>query len=223
MKPVYIRDDAELQRAHLSLVGRSLHRSGWLPGTFGSVSLRSGEAVMITAGGLNKGVMDPADTVLVDPFEGLPLSGETEWPPAETPIHLAVHRRLPDCAAVVHAHAPYSTALATLAAGDGHIGRVVFRDLEMAKGLGSPDPRLVALPVVANRPDVSRVADDVTLALDASAADVPPALLVERSGILAWGRDTDEARDRLECIEELSHFLLLTGTGTAGAVTVHAR
>jgi ribulose-5-phosphate 4-epimerase/fuculose-1-phosphate aldolase len=223
VKPVYIREDAELQREHLSAACQSLYQRGWMPGTLGSISMRSGEAVIITADDLNKGMMTRQDTVMVDPFRGLPLLGETEWPPAETPVHLAVYQRLPDCGAVVHAHTPCSTALATSAGSAGQIGQVRFREPEMAKSLGVSDPRLVVLPVVANGHDVSRIANDVMTCLDESTADAPPALLIEGNGILTWGRDTEEARSRLASAEELSRLLLLKGADEPGAAKVNAR
>ncbi|WP_405755416.1 class II aldolase/adducin family protein [Streptomyces sp. NBC_01411] len=223
MKPVCISEDAELQREHLSAACQSLYRRGWMPGTFGSVSVRSGEAVMITAGDLSKRVMTDQDTVMVDPFKGLPLLGESEWPPAETPVHLALYRRLPGCGAVIHAHAPWSTALATRTAGADRTGQVVFEEMEMAKSLDVPDPRLVVLPIVANHLDASLIADDVTALLDDPAADTPPALLIDRDGMFSFGRDIDEARNRLECVEELSHLSLLTGADEPGTAKVSAR
>ncbi|MFE9399900.1 class II aldolase/adducin family protein [Streptomyces flavidovirens] len=221
MKPLYIREDAELQREHLSAVGQSLYQRGLMPGTFGSISIRSGEAVMITASDLKKGAMSRQDTVMVDPFRGLPLLGEVEWPPAETPVHLAIYQRLPDCGAVVHAHAPCYTALSTLTGSAGRIGQAGRQELEMSKSFGVSDPRLVVLPVVEDWQDVSRIANDVTTYLDESTADTPLALLIERTGIFTWGRDTDEARSRLECAEELSRLLKVLGG--PGMAKVNAR
>ncbi|MFJ8330159.1 methylthioribulose 1-phosphate dehydratase [Streptomyces sp. NPDC094437] len=216
MKPATIHEDLDLQRGHLAAACRALYRLGWMPGTSGNVSIRSGEGVMITASGRSKGTMAPEDTVIVDPVDGRPLVGETERPSAETSIHLAVYRQVSGCGAVVHAHAPYSTALATLTGTGtgtgtgGSVGRVVFRELELAKGLGVAAPRLVEVPVFANWPDVSRIADDVTVCLRET-SDVPPALLIDRHGVTTWGGDLDEARNRLECVEELSRLTLLTG------------
>ncbi|MFF2807993.1 methylthioribulose 1-phosphate dehydratase [Streptomyces sp. NPDC058000] len=216
MKPVTIGEDVELRRAHLAAACRSLYQRGWMPGTSGNISVRSGDAVVITASGRSKGTISRHDTVLVEPDKGLPLLGESEWPSAETSVHLAVYRQLPPCGAVVHAHAPYSTALATLAGTDGSIGQVTFTDWELAKGLGVVDPRLVTVPVFANWPEVPRIAEDVTAYLDGSGADAPPALFIDRHGVTTWGRDLEEARNRLECIEELSRLTLLVGTYGAG-------
>lgn len=207
MKPLYIGDDAESQRQQLSTVGRYLCRRGRLPGTSGSVSVRSGEAILITAGDLDKRAMTPQETVMVDPSEGLPLTGEIEWPPEETAIHLALYRRLPGCGAVIHVQAPCSMALAFLTEGSACLGRAVLVTPETVQTLDPSGDCLPALPVVADRLDASRIAEDVVAALDASAAGIPPALLIQPNGLVVWGRDTDEAVSRLECVEQLGHLL----------------
>ncbi|MEU4888445.1 MULTISPECIES: class II aldolase/adducin family protein [Streptomyces] len=220
MKAVYFREDAELQREHLSAVCRSLYRRGWMPGTSGSISVRSGEAVLITACDLRKGMMDGRDTVLVDHLTGLPLLGEVEWPPPETPVHLAIYGRLPDCGAVVHAQAPSCSALGDLAGG---AGEVVLPEPEEVQSHAAPVPGPAVLPVLENRTDASRAAGEVTAVLGDWTADPPHALLVERGGVFAWGRDTGEALARLERVEELGHLLLLSGVGGLGAAKADAR
>ncbi|MGW4023272.1 class II aldolase/adducin family protein [Streptomyces sp. NPDC005009] len=203
MKPVYIRDDVEPQRQHLSAIGRSVCRHGWLPGMSGSISIRSGEAILITAGDLDKRVMTHQDTVMVDPFDGLPLLGETEWPPDETAIHLALYRRLPGCGAVICAQAPCAEALATVADGSG---QALLREPEAAQAVDLSDDCPPVPPVVADRLDASRVAEDVVAALDASTVGTSSVLLVRQNGLVAWGRDADEALGELERIDRLSHL-----------------
>lgn len=105
MKPVHVHEDAELHRELLSLACRSLDRRGRPDRASGSISVRSGEAVIITTGDLNEESLQQ-DAVMVAPSQGLPLLGETDWPPPETPAHLALHRRLPGRGAVVHVHEP---------------------------------------------------------------------------------------------------------------------
>lgn len=212
VKPVYIRDDAESQRQHLSAVGESLCRRGWLPGTSGSVSVRSGEAVLITAGGLDKRVMTRQDILMVDPFEGLPLVGEVEWPPDDTAVHLALYRRVPDCGAVICARVPRAEALAPSTRGSGR--SEAPGEAQTARTLGSPHACLPALPAVADRLEASRIAEDLVAALD-TPAPIPAVLLVQGDGLVVWGRDADEALSRLECTEQLSR--LLRAEAVAGA------
>lgn len=210
MKPLFVDENVEARREQLATACRDLYRQGWMPGTSGNLSVRSGEAVVITASGRGKRTMSGNDTVLVDPFEGLPLTGETEWPSAETSIHLAVYQYVPDCGAVLHAHTPYATAVATLWGAALPWGEVRFEELELAKGLGVADPARVVVPVFSNWADVSRIAADVRSYLGGSGVPAPPALFIDRHGVTVWGHDLDQARDRLECVEELSRLTLLT-------------
>ncbi|WP_075739063.1 methylthioribulose 1-phosphate dehydratase [Streptomyces acidiscabies] len=210
MKPLIVDENVELHREYLATTCRALYQQGWMPGTSGNLSVRSGEAVVITASGRSKRTMSRNDTVMVDPFEGLPLVGETEWPSAETSVHLAVYQYVPDCGAVIHAHTPYATAVATLRGAGQPWGEACFEELELAKGLGVTDPSRVVVPVFSNWADVPRIAADVRTYLGESGTSAPPALFIDRHGVTVWGHDLDQARDRLECIEELSRLTLLT-------------
>ncbi|MFJ1799710.1 class II aldolase/adducin family protein [Streptomyces sp. NPDC088180] len=204
MKPVHVHEDAELHRELLSLACRSLDRRGRPDRASGSVSVRSGEAVIITTGDLNEESLQQ-DAVMVDPSQGLPLLGETDWPPPETPAHLALHRRLPGRGAVVHIHEPRSLALAAAVGGaPGAIGALV--------AVVSPEPRgpapLAGLPGHPELPELPELPDEAV------------ALLVEGRGVFTWGRDTDEALSRLERIEELGRPLLPEHPARAGAARV---
>ncbi|MFJ9109987.1 class II aldolase/adducin family protein [Streptomyces sp. NPDC102283] len=201
MKPVHVHEDAELHRELLSLACRSLDRRGRPDRASGSISVRSGGAVIITTGDLNEESLRQ-DAVMVDPSQGLPLLGETDWPPPETPAHLALHRRLAGRGAVVHTHEPRSLALAAaVCRAPGPIGALV-----RVVAPESRDPsHLVDLP---GRLELS---DEVL------------ALLVEGSGVLTWGRDTGEALSRLERIEELGRPLLPEHPAHADAARVTVR
>lgn len=117
MKPLRVREDVERQRERFSAACQSLRRGYAATGTCGSVSMRTGDALMITvavAGAGDDGPVPPRQgVVLIDPVQGLPLLGETEWPPAETSGHLAIHRRLPDVAVVIHV--PEASSVAPVA------------------------------------------------------------------------------------------------------------
>jgi L-fuculose-phosphate aldolase len=86
-----------------------LAREGLVPGTAGNLSVRRGDLVALTATGLVMADATPADVTVVD------LSGEIVEgglrPTSEVGLHLGVHRRFGD-GAIVHTHAPASTALA---------------------------------------------------------------------------------------------------------------
>ncbi|MFJ3811286.1 class II aldolase/adducin family protein [Streptomyces sp. NPDC090073] len=210
MKPLYLREDTERQRERLAATVRQLHRSGWMPGTSGSLSLRSGDAVLITAQDLDKGRADARDTVLVDPSEGLPLLGETEWPCAETPVHLALHGYLPDCETVVHVRAPDVTAPDAHAPGAGDAGPPAAEP-HLRSGPAGSTP--MVLPDPPERLDPGRTADAVRAVLGGTAAGAPPALLVARLGVFTWGRDLGEALAALDRVEEGSRPPMRSGAG----------
>lgn len=198
MKPVHVHEDAELHRELLSLACRSLDRRGRPDRASGSISVRSGEAVIITTGDLNEESLQQ-DAVMVDPSQGLPLLGETDWPPPETPAHLALHRRLPGRGAVVHVHEPRSLALAAAVGGaPGAIGALV--------AVVAPEPH--GLSLLAGLPGHPELPDEAA------------ALLVEGSGVFTWGRDTGQALSRLERIEELGRPLLPEHRAHADAARV---
>jgi methylthioribose-1-phosphate isomerase len=88
---------------------------------------------------------------------------------------------------------------------------VVFEGWELAKGLGVGDPERVVLPVLRNWADVPRIAGEVADHLAAADDRTPPAFLIARHGLTAWGRDLGEALNRLECVEALSRLVVLTG------------
>jgi methylthioribose-1-phosphate isomerase/methylthioribulose-1-phosphate dehydratase len=194
--------------AELADMSQRLYRRGWLEGTSGNLSVRvSASEVLITASGRDKGELTPADTVAVDAASGLPVTGDGPRPSAETSIHLAIYRRFPDCGSVVHAHSPYATALASRAARNG-LATARFDDFELVKGLGRTDGTLI-VPVFTNWPDVSRIAADADDWFAHAPDQGGPVLLISYHGATAWGADLRQARNHLECLEELCRLTLL--------------
>ncbi|MFC4949866.1 class II aldolase/adducin family protein [Pseudonocardia sp. GCM10023141] len=85
-----------------------LAAAGLLIGTAGNVSVRTGDEVAITATGVVLGAATPADVTIVA-LDGTIVDG-TLAPTSELELHLGVYREL-GAGAVVHTHAPVSTAM----------------------------------------------------------------------------------------------------------------
>jgi L-fuculose-phosphate aldolase len=91
-----------------------LERLGLNHGSAGNLSLRFGEAVLVTPSGVPARELRPEMVALMPladetgAFEG-PLPPSSEWR-----FHLDVYRARPDVNAVVHMHSTYATTLATL-------------------------------------------------------------------------------------------------------------
>jgi methylthioribulose-1-phosphate dehydratase len=203
---------------------RALYRRGWMEGTAGNLSLRlpaAGEA-LITASGKSKGALTIADVVRIRIRTGTPIDEDSPRPSAETAIHAALLRAFPDSAAVVHAHPPYSTIVASRASRASArpgIRLVTFDDFELIKGLGVADPSQVTVPVFSNWPDVACIGSDIEAHYATAGHEAPRVLLVAYHGATAWGPTLDAARNALECLEALCQLQLLSAMAAAMAAT----
>jgi L-fuculose-phosphate aldolase len=96
-------------RAAVASAARRLALEGLLIGTAGNVSMRSGDRVAVTPSGLDLAACRLEDVAVVS-LAGRVLTGRLQ-PTSELGLHLGVYADT-DAGAVVHTHAPYSTALA---------------------------------------------------------------------------------------------------------------
>jgi L-fuculose-phosphate aldolase len=96
-------------REAVAEAARRLADEGLLIGTAGNVSARAGNLVAVTATGVVLAGCTPADVTLVS-TNGTIVDGVLA-PTSELDLHLAVYADT-GAAAVVHTHAPYSTAVA---------------------------------------------------------------------------------------------------------------
>lgn len=97
-------------RDDVAAAARRLAAEGLLVGTAGNVSMRVRDLVAVTASGVVLGECRPHDVVLVD-HEGTLVDGGLK-PTSELGLHLGVYADQPAVGAVVHTHAPWSTAVA---------------------------------------------------------------------------------------------------------------
>ncbi|MBW8485461.1 class II aldolase/adducin family protein [Actinomadura parmotrematis] len=100
----------ERERAAICATGRAMAASGLVTGAAGNVSVRVGDLVAVTPGGVMLDRMEPADCPVVD-LAGTVVEGERK-PSSETPMHLAVYASS-DAAAIVHTHSTYGTVVAS--------------------------------------------------------------------------------------------------------------
>jgi L-fuculose-phosphate aldolase len=96
-------------REQVAGAARDLARDGLLIGTAGNVSLRDGDLVAVTGTGVVLEGCRP-DHVTVVTLEGAIVEGDLA-PTSELALHLGVYDDT-GTTAVVHTHAPYSTAVA---------------------------------------------------------------------------------------------------------------
>lgn len=190
-------------------IARGLYARGWMAGTAGNISVRTGQTAVITGSGLSKGELTAHDMVTVTIADSQPVSG-TRRPSAETTIHTAVYRAT-GADAVVHVHPPHATAQSI---GAPEVLR--FSGYELIKGLGAT--QTIDIPVFANHSDVSRIGADIERHLTEH-PDAAPVLFIAGHGITAWGADLAQARDRAECLEAMCELVTLTGRREIGQHT----
>lgn len=97
-------------RDDVAAAARRLAAEGLLVGTAGNVSMRVRDLVAVTASGVVLAECRPHDVVLVAGDGHLVDGGLV--PTSELELHLGVYADRPDVGAVVHTHAPWSTAVA---------------------------------------------------------------------------------------------------------------
>ena len=182
-------DDA--LRVEIIEVGRRLHDKGLITATEGNISVRTGDGLLVTAGGVNKGFLTPELVAKTDldgrPGEAVPRIS------SEIAMHAAIYRRRPDVRAIVHAHPPAATAFAV-----AHVPLDEPLLAECVLLLGS-------VPLVPYAPpSTTELAEAVGGAFGSANA-----VLLANHGAVAVGETLARAHERMETLEHLARVTLL--------------
>lgn len=178
---------------HLCRTGRLFAERGLCPATGGNFSIRlDTKGVLITASGVDKATLGPADLLVVD-IAGNPLAAGAR-PSAETGLHLALYQRCADIGAILHVHSVANTLLSRI----DNPRELVFEGYEMQKSIQGQHTHATALtlPVLENSQDMDTLATALAPRLDD--ATTAHAFLVRGHGLYAWGPDLTTARRHLE-------------------------
>lgn len=181
--------------ARLIRAGRRLGARGLISAGEGNLSIRlDADRLLVTPAGLRKDELGEDDLVVVwlDHPDHEATSRSGHGPTSDLRIHLAVHAARPDIGAVAHAHLPASMSL-TLAG-------------EIPDPAALPETALLLprLPFLAlGIPGSEELAARIASAFSEPPEPLAPAVLLERHGAVAVGRDLDHAVNRLELVEVL--------------------
>jgi L-fuculose-phosphate aldolase len=178
--------EPELRRRLVEICHR-LYRQGLIAAGDGNVSARiDDERILVTPTGFHKGFITEDDLVVVDP-RGKLLRG-TKKPSSEFLMHELVYNERPDCRAVVHAHPPITVGLALAGVT---LAQCVLSETCLVLG-----PILTApysTPTTEEVPNILR-----------PYVRQANAVVMDRHGALTYGRDLDEAYNRMEAMEHAS-------------------
>jgi methylthioribulose-1-phosphate dehydratase len=177
---------------------RHFYGLGWVSGTGGGVSLRSGGRIYVAPSGVQK------ERLREDDLFELDGAGEVIRRPDDpdlrlsacTPLFMNAYR-LRGAGAVLHSHGMYAM-LVTLLYQDAF--RVTH--LEMMKGIrgvGYHDELVV--PIIDNTAHECDLAGAMAEAI--TQHPTAHAVLVRRHGVYVWGRDWVEAKTHAECYHYL--------------------
>lgn len=185
-------------REEVATAARRLAAEGLLIGTAGNVSARRGAFVAVTASGVVLADCTPEDVTVVG-ADGTVVEGDLR-PTSELELHLGVYADSPPdaVAAVVHTHAPWSTAAACVL---DELPVLHYQQLLLGGGIR------VAPYATFGSPDL---ATGVRAALEGRQA-----ALMANHGSVAVGRDLDAAVEHallLEWLAALHHRASALGT-----------
>lgn len=167
-------------------------RLGYFVGTWGNISVRLTDGVLVTPSRMNYEDVQPEDLVVVA-WEGGVLRGR-RVPTSEMELHRQVLLARPDLQALIHSHSPWASVCAC-----AHHGIPVFSD-DMAELIGGEIHCAPYAPAGHHR----------ELALAASKAIGPDAcaVLLANHGVLAGGRDLAEATVACQLVEKAAMALI---------------
>ncbi|MBI4051934.1 MAG: class II aldolase/adducin family protein [Elusimicrobia bacterium] len=180
-------------RKDLVECGQILGRLGYCPATSGNFSVRLDPwLLLITPTGISKEGMQPEDIVLISP-EGQRRFGRRN-PSSEKNLHLQIYRLRSDVNAVVHAHPPLATAFACAGIS---LDQPIASEFIMAVGKAP-----LAKYGTPGSPDLATAMENL----------IPhhTAILMGNHGVVTYGKDLCEARQKMELVEHFAQIVLGT-------------
>jgi len=180
---------------------RQFYAQGWVSGTGGGISVRSGDSFYIAPSGVQKERLRPEDMFVLD------ADAQVVSAPADASLRVSQCAplffnafRLRNAGAVLHSHS-INAMLATLVSGDS-INEFRVTQLEMMKGIeGTGFNDELVVPIIDNTAHECDLADSMADAIRAYPKS--NAVLVRRHGVYVWGRDWVQAKTQAECYDYL--------------------
>ncbi|MFT3697540.1 MAG: class II aldolase/adducin family protein [Kofleriaceae bacterium] len=173
-------------KVDVATTSRHLHAAGWVANHDGNVTARDGQRFIATPTATSKRLIHEKDLIEVDAKGAVIGSGKVF---GEIGLHLAVYERRPDVGAVVHAHPPFATAIASSRENPIELPFI-------AEALVSLGPKIPKVPYAQPGAPAKEA-----LAPWCELVDV---VLLGNHGVIAWGKDCETALLRLELVEHLA-------------------
>ena len=177
-------------KQQLIKIGKKLRKNGFSPGCSGNISVRYSRYFLISPSGKALGDFAEEEIVLVDENYNV-IDGKVK-PSSEAKLHLEIYKLRPDIEAVIHCHAPKSSAFAVanipisqpvLSESVFHIGEVPVAKYFM--------------------PSSDAVAKETAQYFTSHNA-----VLMKNHGVVAGGKTLQEAYYKIETVEYTADVIL---------------
>lgn len=171
---------------------------GWVSGTGGGITIRSGDRIYMAPSGVQKERIWPEDIFVLD------AEGQVIQPPADPklkvsachPIFMGIYKRR-GAGAILHSHS-MNAMLATLLYGS-HFTISRQEMLKGIQGIGAFDQHEV--PIIPNTPHEAELTESLLEAVEKNPK--AQAVLVRGHGVYVWGQDWIQAKTQAECYDYL--------------------
>ncbi|MFX3624095.1 MAG: methylthioribulose 1-phosphate dehydratase [Ectobacillus sp.] len=185
----------------LSDVKKELAARDWFPATSGNISIKVSDVpltFLITASGKDKTKTTAEDFLLVDK-EGMPALETNLRPSAETLLHVHIYNHT-NAGCVLHVHTVDNNVISNL-----YHKEVILRDQEIIKALNIWEERAeIRIPIIENHAHIPTLGEAFLPHVQGDTG----AVLIRNHGITVWGKDSFDAKKRLEAYEFLFRFHL---------------
>ena len=165
--------------------------------TWGNVSARDGDYIVIKPSGVEYDKMKADDMVVLD-LDGNKIEGKYN-PSSDTPTHLELYKAFPKIKGITHTHSNYATSFAQagckiMALGTTHAD-YFYGDIPITRHLNE-------IEVIENyEKNTGKVIIETFQNIDYMAI---PGVLVRSHGVFAWGKSASDSVHNAVVIEELA-------------------